>query len=183
MRNRARRAFSAANSRVGPLIQRILIGGEEVGHLTLTQLYFLHVGLLPLLVIGLLMFHIAQVIRHGLSMAELGGPQDDVSRWSAPNLTQLIAAHTSPVPPPRLKYFPYQTVRNMTVVTVVLGIIAILAWQRGAPLDAPADPVLTAAARTANGQRPPKLCKPRVPPCWPPPKRMTRRPRKPHSRN
>lgn len=128
---------------VGPLIQRILIGGEEVGHLTLTHLYFLHVGLLPLLVIGLLLFHIGQVYRHGLSVAELGGPQDDVSRWSAPNLTNLAAAH-HPVAmmPPRLKYFPYQTVRNMTVLSVVLGIIAAIAWQRGAPLDAPADPTL-----------------------------------------
>ncbi len=127
---------------VGPLIQRILIGGEEAGHLTLTHLYFLHVGLLPLLVIGLLLFHIGQVIRHGLSVAELGGPQDDVSRWSAPNLTHLIAAHTSPLPPPRLKYYPYQTVRNMTVVTVVLGIISAIAGMHGAPLDAPADPTL-----------------------------------------
>lgn len=128
---------------VGPLIQRILIGGEEVGHLTLTHLYFLHVGLLPLLVIGLLLFHIGQVYRHGLSVAEVGGPQDDVSRWSAPNLTNLAAAHhPTATMPPRLKYFPHQTVRNMTVLTVVLGIIAAIAWQRGAPLDAPADPTL-----------------------------------------
>ncbi|TXT36528.1 MAG: putative menaquinol-cytochrome c reductase cytochrome b/c subunit, partial [Planctomycetota bacterium] len=127
---------------VGPIIQRILIGGEEVGHLTLTHLYFLHVGLLPLLVIGLLMFHIGQVIRHGLSVAELGGPQDDVSRWAAPNFANLAAAHPVATMPPRLKYFPHQTVRNMTVLTVVLGIIAAIAWQHGAPLDAPADPTL-----------------------------------------
>lgn len=133
---------------IGPIIQVILIGGEEVGHLTLTHLYFLHVGLLPLLVIGLLGFHIAQVFRHGLSVAELGGPQDDVSRWSAPNLNNLIAAN-APVTtaPPRLKYFPHQTVRNMIALTILLGIIATVAWVHGAPLDAPADPTLPQTPR------------------------------------
>ena len=127
---------------VGPLIQRILIGGEEVGHLTLTHLYFLHVGLLPLLVIGLLLFHISQVYRHGLSVAEVGGPQDDISRWSAPNMANLAADNPVVSMPPRLKYFPHQTVRNMTVLTAVVGVIAAIAWQHGAPLDAPADPTL-----------------------------------------
>ena len=31
---------------IGPLIRRILLGGDDVGHLTLTHLYFLHVGLI-----------------------------------------------------------------------------------------------------------------------------------------
>lgn len=128
---------------VGPIIQRILIGGEEVGHLTLTHLYFLHVGLLPLLVIGLLVFHVSQVYRHGLSVAELGGPQDEFSHWSAPNLTNLAAARATVVPlAPRLRYFPYQTLRNMIVLTVLLGILAVIAWYHGAPLDAPNDPTL-----------------------------------------
>ena len=126
---------------VGPIIQRILIGGDEVGHLTLTHLYFLHVGLLPLLVIGLLLFHIGQVYRHGLSIAEVGGPQDEVSHWTAPNLANL-AAHQSSLMPPRLRYFPHQTVRNMAALTVLLGIISVLAWKHGAPLDVPADPTL-----------------------------------------
>ncbi len=127
---------------VGPIMQRILIGGDEVGHLTLTHLYFLHVGLLPLLVIGLLMFHIGQVYRHGLSVAELGGPQDDVSHLAAPNLAKMLAAQTTPTMPTRLRYFPHQTVRNMIVLSVVLTIISVLAWRLGAPLDAPADPTL-----------------------------------------
>ena len=132
---------------VGPLIQRILIGGEEVGHLTLTHLYFLHVGLLPLLVIGLLLFHISQVYRHGLSVAELGGVQDDVSHWTAPNLANLAMPHPMTLMPPRLRYFPHQTIRNMIVLTVLLGTISLIAWQHGAPLDAPADPTLPQTPR------------------------------------
>lgn len=128
---------------VGPIIQRILIGGDEVGHLTMTHLYFLHVGLLPLLVIGLLMFHIGQVYRHGLSVAEVGGPQDDISHLVAPNLAKMMAAQSAElIQPPRLRYFPHQTVRNLVALTILLGIISVMAWQQGAPLDVPADPTL-----------------------------------------
>lgn len=101
---------------IGPIVQRILIGGDEVGHLTLTHLYFLHVGLLPLLVIGLLAFHISQVYRHGL--------------------TQTGAVDA------RVPYWPYQSVRNATMLVILLGAVSLLAWQVGAPLDAPADPTL-----------------------------------------
>jgi ubiquinol-cytochrome c reductase cytochrome b subunit len=133
---------------IGPIIQRVLIGGDEVGHLTLTHLYFLHVGLLPLLMIGLLTVHLTQVFRHGLSVAELGGPQDDVSHFSSPNLSARLAANADAGPSaPRLKYFPYQTVRNMIALTVILGILAGLAIWYGAPLDAPADPTLPQTPR------------------------------------
>lgn len=108
---------------VGPIARKILIGGDEVGHLTLTHLYFLHVGLLPLLVIGLLLIHVSQVHRHGLSAS-------DNRQGSRPT-----------------PYFPDQTVRNMLMLTVVVGIVATLAWRRGAPLDAPADPDLAYSPR------------------------------------
>ncbi len=106
---------------IGPIVQRILIGGDAVGHLTLTHLYFLHVGLLPLLVIGLLIVHIGQVYRHGLT---------------------LVSGSESRVP-----YWPYQTVRNMTLLTLMLGMIGFVSWHFGAPLDAPADPTLTHTPR------------------------------------
>jgi len=104
---------------VGKYIQKILIGGNEVGNLTLTHLYFLHVGLMPILVILLLMIHIAQIYRHGLSQAT-AKPSADRQR----------------------PYWPYQTVRNMLVLTCMLGLISFFAYQYGAPLEAPADPEL-----------------------------------------
>lgn len=101
----------------GPLLQRILIGGDEVGHLTLTHLYFLHVALLPLLVGGLLIVHISQVYRYGLSHNDVRGGKS-------------------------VPYWPYQTIRNMLVLAAVLAVVAVLAWRTKAPLDAPADPLL-----------------------------------------
>lgn len=104
---------------VGPTLSRLLLGGEEVGHLTLVRLYFLHVAVVPLAAAALLALHISQVLRHGLAPRE--------------NNQQLSA----PVP-----YWPYQSVRNMAVLALVVGIIALLAWRYGAPLGAPADPDL-----------------------------------------
>lgn len=109
---------------VGPIIQRLLIGGEEVGSLTLTHLYFLHVGLFPLAVGILLAIHIAQVYRHGSSEGQAEG-------------------NTKAARP----YFPDQTIRNLTVLTMVLATIVVLSFKYGAPLDAPADPELAHSPR------------------------------------
>ncbi len=107
---------------VGPPLQRLLIGGDEVGNLTLTHLYFLHVGLLPLIVGGLCAVHLHQVLRHSDRVVVVDGP--------------------APLP-----YWPYQSVRNWTVLAGVMGIISWWAWMHGAPLDAPADAALPSMPR------------------------------------
>jgi len=100
---------------LGPIIQRILIGGEEVGNLTLTHLYFLHVGFMPLVVGALLVFHLYQVYRHGVS-----------------NQAEVSTERSRP-------YWPYQSARNMVVLAIVMGVVAAFAWFQKAPLDFPAD--------------------------------------------
>jgi len=100
---------------VGPVLQRILIGGDKVGNLTLTHLNFLHVAILPLIAGLVLAIHISQIYIHGLSQ----------------NGNVTISARSRP-------YFPYQTIRNLTVFSIVLAIIGYLAWHFGAPLEAPA---------------------------------------------
>lgn len=112
---------------VGPWLQQLLIGGDEVGNLTLTRLYFLHVGLLPLLVGALTALHLQQVIKHSpyrISNATNGANGDDL-----------------------IPYWPYQTVRNRITLAIVFGIIAWISWQHGAPLHAPADPELSISPR------------------------------------
>ena len=64
---------------IGPYLQRILIGGEEVGNLTLTHLHALHVGWLPLIVIPLMVVHLHQIYRHSVTLA--GSP---AARWLGP---------------------------------------------------------------------------------------------------
>ncbi|MFO1021567.1 MAG: cytochrome b N-terminal domain-containing protein [Planctomycetales bacterium] len=113
---------------VGPALRKLLIGGDEIGNLTLTHLYFLHVGLFPLIVIVLIAIHLQQVFKHSLYLPETGA---------------LL-----PIAAPRaVAYWPYQTVRNRTVLAGVVGVIAWVAWKYGAPLEAPADPDLPQAPR------------------------------------
>jgi ubiquinol-cytochrome c reductase cytochrome b subunit len=100
---------------VGGFLRDLLIGGEQPGNLTLTHLYFLHVAFLPAIVLILLVLHITQIYRHGLS-GEEGLP------------------HNAAI----LPYWPYQTARNMVVFGALLAVLSILAWRRGAPLGAPA---------------------------------------------
>ncbi|MBS0261688.1 MAG: cytochrome b N-terminal domain-containing protein [Planctomycetes bacterium] len=109
---------------VGPMIQRLLIGGSQVGHLTFTHLYFLHVGLMPVVVMGLLLVHLNQVYRYGVTIS------DSVEGGGAP-----------------LPYYPYQTIRNMIVLAMMVGTLALISWRFGAPLDAPADPSLPHSPR------------------------------------
>lgn len=119
---------------VGPPLQRLLIGGNEVGNLTLTHLYFLHVGLLPLVVGGLCAIHLQQILRHGVSSIAEG-----TGGIATENATEA-ASH--PVP-----YWPYQTVRNWTVIAGVMGVLSWWSWTHGAPLDAPADAALPSTPR------------------------------------
>ncbi|MFV2069856.1 MAG: cytochrome b N-terminal domain-containing protein [Pirellulales bacterium] len=100
---------------VGPVAREILIGGDQVGNLTITHLYFLHVALLPIVVVLLTMVHVWQLYRN--SPVRL----DENSDQAVP-------------------YWPYQSARNAFVCSIVLAVVALLAWRYGAPLDAPADP-------------------------------------------
>ncbi|MAT15618.1 MAG: hypothetical protein CMJ46_10155 [Planctomyces sp.] len=110
---------------IGPFARQILIGGDSVGNLTLTHLSFLHMALLPLIVISLTIFHIWQMFRHAPTDKEL-----------PPEMVEGAA-----------RYWPDQSIRNWSVFAVVFGIVAWLAYTVGAPLELPADPELHHIAR------------------------------------
>ena len=52
---------------LGSWLRKIVVGGPEYGHHTLTRFYALHVGILPPLVIGLIVAHIYVFRRHGVT--------------------------------------------------------------------------------------------------------------------
>jgi len=51
---------------VGTTLQRLLVGGSEYGHHTLTRFFALHAGVLPGLLMMILALHVALFRRHGL---------------------------------------------------------------------------------------------------------------------
>ena len=55
---------------VGPLLQQLLVGGPEYGHLTLTRFFALHAGILPAAVIVLVVGHVYLFRRHGVTVPE-----------------------------------------------------------------------------------------------------------------
>jgi ubiquinol-cytochrome c reductase cytochrome b subunit len=124
---------------VGAIGRGLLVGGDEVGNLTMTRLYTLHVALLPLLAGLLLAFHVYQQLRWGTITPEHNsGAERASSTPDAALATSLAADHGFDRP----TYWPNQTARNALVFGVVFGVVALLAWRYGAPLDAPADPML-----------------------------------------
>ena len=52
---------------IGPLIQKILIGGTAIGAVTLTRFFTLHVAIFPIMTITLITAHILLVVKHGIS--------------------------------------------------------------------------------------------------------------------
>lgn len=52
---------------IGGFTQKVLVGGTEYGHQTLTHFFALHVGILPPLLIVFLILHIAVFRRHGVT--------------------------------------------------------------------------------------------------------------------
>jgi len=101
----------------GPYLQKIVEGGSDYGNQTLTRLYALHVAVLPALLIFCLMLHVALFRRHGFAARAGAVGQEPSTGWTE------------------------QAFRNTAFTTAVLGVIvALVLWNRGANLDAPADP-------------------------------------------
>lgn len=109
---------------VGPFTQRLLVGGADYGHQTLTRFYTLHVFVLPALLVLLLVGHVALFRRHGVTTPP-GADREVVDR-----------------------FFPKQVLKDLVVFLMVLGAIyAVAVRSHGAHLDAPADPASDYPAR------------------------------------
>ena len=52
---------------IGPFIKTVVVGGTEYGNQTLTRLYGLHVGILPVLMFLCLWAHVSLARKHGLT--------------------------------------------------------------------------------------------------------------------
>ncbi len=101
---------------IGESIRKFLVGGSDYGNQTVTRLYFLHVGVLPLSFIGLMVFHILLARRYG---------------YTHPERTRGVVA----------RVYPDQVFRNTLACFGYFAVIAgIVLWYHGASLDAPADP-------------------------------------------
>ncbi len=106
----------------GPMIAKLIQGGNELGDLTLTRFYALHVVVLPLILMSLLGVHLYYVRVYKITPP--WRKNDEAVSY-------------------RGAFFPKQFVRDQVAVTVVFLLIAAMALKFGAPLEAKADPTNT----------------------------------------
>ncbi|MFN0053161.1 MAG: cytochrome b N-terminal domain-containing protein [Planctomycetales bacterium] len=106
---------------VGTSIQRLVVGGPNYGHHTLTRFFAMHAGVLPGLLIGFLALHIYVFRRHGITVC-------------------------NPVHRPDDTFWPDQVLKDAVACLGVLAVVLTLVlWHGagpsgGAELGSPADP-------------------------------------------
>jgi ubiquinol-cytochrome c reductase cytochrome b subunit len=119
--NRVEVGIAAGTPVVGETIQKLALGGNDYGNLTLTRFYALHVIALPALFTLLTVLHIMLARRHGVTPVRSGAA---VARW------------------------PQQAIRDALAMAIVFAILlAYVVQQGGTSLEAPADPTRAFDAR------------------------------------
>lgn len=109
-------SIAAITPIVGPELQKLIIGGADYGHHTLTRFFALHAGVFPAAIIALLVVHIYLFRRHGLKARE-------------------------PRMRPDAAFWPDQVLKDAVACLAVLAtVIFLIIRTRGADLAAPADP-------------------------------------------
>jgi ubiquinol-cytochrome c reductase cytochrome b subunit len=109
---------------IGPGLQKIVIGGAEYGHHTLTRFFALHAGVLPGAIVVLLVGHIYLFRRHGITAKQ-------------------------PLRRPDAAFWPDQVLKDAVACLAVMAAVLFLILRHrifgtggplGAELGAPADP-------------------------------------------
>ncbi len=108
---------------VGPWVQQIVVGGVEYGHHTLTRFFALHAGVLPAMLVGLVVVHVYLFRKHGIHVKE-PRPKRDSYFWPDQVLKDAVAC-----------------------LAVLLAVVFLTLYFKGAPLGPPADPANEFPAR------------------------------------
>jgi len=105
----------------GGALRKLVIGGADYGHHTLTRFFAMHAGVLPALLVCFLVLHVALFRRHGLTAR-------------------------NPARRPDAKFWPDQVLRDAVACLAVLAVVLGLTLWMGSDLGAPADPASNYAA-------------------------------------
>lgn len=114
-------SISAITPVIGPEVQKLIVGGAEYGHHTLTRFFALHAGVLPGAIVVLLAGHIYLFRRHGITAKE-------------------------PKRKPDAAFWPDQVLKDAVACLAVMAAVLFLTIKFGADLAAPADPADNYAA-------------------------------------
>lgn len=109
---------------VGEPLQRMVVGGVDYGHHTLTRFFALHAGVLPALTVLLIGAHVYLFRRHGLTAKKPYKKEKPDRFWPDQIFCDAVAC-----------------------LAVMAAVLVLVAWHGGAVLTAPADPAERYPAR------------------------------------
>ncbi len=105
----------------GPLLQRVVRGGSDIGPETLINFYTIHTTIVPVLLIALMGFHFWRVRRAGGVVVPPARPGEDDE-------------------PAKVHFLPHLLLREVAQALVVVAFVMVLAAAFGAPLGDRANP-------------------------------------------
>ena len=109
-------SIAAITPLIGPELQKLVVGGSDYGHHTLTRFFALHAGIIPGAIIAFIVAHIYLFRRHGITPKE-------------------------PRRGPDAAFWPDQVLRDaVACLAVLLVVLFLIVRYHGAELGAPADP-------------------------------------------
>jgi ubiquinol-cytochrome c reductase cytochrome b subunit len=109
-------SIAAITPVIGPALQKLIVGGSEYGHHTLTRFFALHAGVIPGAILAFIVAHLYLFRRHGVTPKE-------------------------PRRKPDVAFWPDQVFCDVVACLAVLAVILFfIVRYHGAELGAPADP-------------------------------------------
>lgn len=106
---------------IGPMLQRVVRGGAEIGPETLVNFYTVHTTIVPVLLIAFMGFHFWRVRRAGGVVVPPPRPGEDDEQT-------------------KLHFLPHLLLREVAQALVILAIVVLIAAAFGAPLGDRANP-------------------------------------------
>jgi quinol-cytochrome oxidoreductase complex cytochrome b subunit len=134
---------------IGDGIRTLWRGGDQVGPVTLTRTFAIHIWVLPFMLFSLIGAHLYLLRRHG----EFGswvnydtqGPDAErqigerIARAQPPYPTRRIERRWT-APQKAVDFFPNQLFKDTVVSAALIALIFVMGLVSGAPLDSRADP-------------------------------------------
>ncbi len=138
-------AIAGQTPLLGPLIQQVLIGGSQIGALTLTRFFTFHVAIIPLLIMLLMGIHIFMVVKQGISAPPMLSCKDVKKPPLSPriSLKEAYQQQYQAAKEGGETFFPETISRDALVALLLVIVIVTLAIILPATSEAPADPTST----------------------------------------